>query len=278
VVRLLFSPGDRVVIPSPVFSFYYQVLNVNGVEPVIVGFERQAQRFILPTKAVLDALQTSEGLILCNPNNPLGARIDPEQLTVLVEACVELNKPLIIDESYFEYLQQTCLDTFSGIKQLFVIRSFSKYFGLAGLRLGYLVANREFIRELLKVRGPWDVNHVAAAIFCLNNCEILERAHLELAHVKSEISELCRACGIVVFDTETNFLLLEDQDSGRLAKAFAQANIRVSNCSQYPHSSGLLGNILRVVVPAPSDLNAFRKAILQGVGQRCSNDVKEVVR
>jgi len=281
VVRLLFSPGDRVVIPSPVFSFYYQMLSVNGVEPVIVGFEKQAQRFILPTKAILEALQASQGLILCNPNNPLGARIDTEQLKVLVEACVRLNKPVIVDESYFEYLQQTCLDAFSTVRQLFVIRSFSKYFGLAGLRLGYVVTHPESVRELLKVRGPWDVNHVAvkAALFCLNNRKALEQAHHELAHVKNEIIEFCRVHGIVVFDSETNFLLLEDHSDGRLAKAFAQANIRVSDCSQYPHSFGLLENILRVVVPASSDLKAFLMAIMQGSGNEGSrSDVTEAVQ
>lgn len=72
LLRLLFSPGDRVVIPSPVFSFYYQMLDINGVTPVVVGFEKQAQGFVLPIPAVLDALSTSQGLILCNPNNPLG--------------------------------------------------------------------------------------------------------------------------------------------------------------------------------------------------------------
>ncbi|MBV4551296.1 histidinol-phosphate aminotransferase family protein [Pseudomonas sp. SWRI102] len=281
VVRLLFSQGDRVVIPSPVFSFYYQMLSVAGVEPVIVGFERQAQSFTLSTRVVLDALHNCQGLILCNPNNPLGVRIDTEQLRILIEACVELDKPLIVDECYFEYLQHTCLDLCGAVRQLFIIRSFSKYFGLAGLRLGYVVTHSESINELLKVRGPWDVNHVAvkAALFCLNNRKALERAHCELARVKREIIEFSRAYGIVVFDSETNFLLLEDQRDGRLAKAFAKANIRICDCSKYPHSFGLLENILRVVVPAPSDLQAFKMAIMQGVGdQERRIDGKETLR
>lgn len=276
VIRLLFSPGDRVVVPSPVFSFYYQMLDVNGVAPVIVGFEKQAGKFVLPTEAVLQSLQTSQGLILCNPNNPLGVRIDPEQLQVFVEACVRQDKPIIVDECYFEYLQQSCLDTFSAVRQLFVIRSFSKYFGLAGLRLGYVVTRPESIRELMKVRGPWDVNHVAvkAALFCLQNRQALQQAHDHLAQIKSEIIDVCWANAIVVYESETNFLLLQDEHDGRLANAFAQANIRVSNCSQYPHSFGLLRDVLRVAVPSASDLKTFLTTVLRGSGSAaCLSEV-----
>ncbi|WP_130906285.1 histidinol-phosphate transaminase [Pseudomonas sp. Sample_22] len=273
VIRSVFSPGNRVVVPSPVFSFYYQMLDVNGVAPVIVGFEKQAQRFVLPTEAVLEALQTCQGLILCNPNNPLGVRIDPEQLKALVETCVRQDKPMIVDECYFEYLQHSCLDTFNTARQLFVIRSFSKYFGLAGLRLGYVITRPESIRELMKVRGPWDVNHVAvkAALFCLQNREALQRAHDKLAQIKREIIEVCRANAIVVYESDTNFLLLQDQSDGRLANAFAQAKIRVSDCSQYPHSFGLLHNMLRVAIPASSDVKTFLMAILLGSGSTAAS-------
>lgn len=268
VIRSVFSPGDRVVVPSPVFSFYYQMLDINGVTPVIVGFEKQAQRFVLPTEAVLESMHTSQGLILCNPNNPLGVRIDPEQLKALVDACVRQDKPMIVDECYFEYLQHSCLETFSTARQLFVIRSFSKYFGLAGLRLGYVITRPESIRELMKVRGPWDVNHVAmkAALFCLQNRETLQRAHDKLAQIKREIIDVCRANAIVVYESDTNFLLLQDQSDGRLANAFAQAKIRVSDCSQYPHSLGLLHNMLRVAIPASPDLEKFLRALLLGSG------------
>lgn len=266
LLRLLFSPGDRVVIPSPVFSFYYQMLDINGLTPIAVGFEKHAQGFVLPTQAVLDALSSAQGLILCNPNNPLGERLEAEQLRVLVQACIQQDKPIIVDECYFEYLQQSCLDTFHGVRQLFVIRSFSKYFGLAGLRLGYVVTHPDSVRELLKVRGPWDINHVAvkAALYCLRNLDHLRQAHASLAQVKGEIIEICRAHRIEAYASDTNFLLLRDQDDGRLAQAFAEHAIRVSHCSAYPHSFGLLHNMLRVAIPAKADLKVFLMALLRG--------------
>ena len=266
LLRLVFSSGDRVVIPSPVFSFYYQMLDINGVTPVVVGYEQQAQEFVLPISAVLEALSTSQGLILCNPNNPLGGRMNMEDLQVLIKACVSQDKPVIVDECYFEYLQQSCLDSFSGVRQLFVIRSFSKYFGLAGLRLGYVVTHPDSVRELLKVRGPWDINHIAvkAALYCLRNQNELREAHKSLNQIKSEILDTCRANGIVAYGSDTNFLLLQDQGDGRLALAFAQNDIRVSHCSGYPHSFGLLDDMLRVAIPAKSDLKVFLMALRRG--------------
>lgn len=266
VLRLLFSAGDRVILPSPTFSLYQQILSVNGIEPVRVAFMKQAQRFMLPVQAIIDALPTCDGLILCNPNNPLGTRIAPEQITLLVERCVTLDKPLIVDESYFEYLQWSCLPAMRTIRQLFVIRSFSKYFGLAGLRLGYVVTQPDSVRQLLKVRGPWDVNHVAvkAALYCLKNLAALDKAHQQLAHTKREVTQFCRANGIDVYESDTNFLLLQDQCDGRLADAFRQANIRVADCTQYMHSFGLLDHVLRVAVPAITELCRFKGAVLRG--------------
>ncbi|MGH8485390.1 MAG: pyridoxal phosphate-dependent aminotransferase, partial [Pseudomonas sp.] len=275
VLRLLFSPGDRVVVPSPVFSFYYQMLDISGVTPVVVEFEKQTRGFVLAIPAVLNALSTSQGLILCNPNNPLGGRLETEQLQVLVKACVRQDKPIIVDECYFEYLQQSCLDTFSEVRQLFVIRSFSKYFGLAGLRLGYVVTHPDAVRELLKVRGPWDINHIAvkAALYCLRNQDELRQAHESLKQIKGEILEICNTHGIVAYGSDTNFLLLQDQDDARLARAFAQNNIRVNHCSGYPYSFGLLHNMLRVAIPAKSDLKAFLRTLIHGAGWgRCQTD------
>jgi histidinol-phosphate aminotransferase len=92
-----------------------------------------------------------------------------------------------------------------------------------------------------------------------------------IAQIKREIIEVCRANAIVVYESDTNFLLLQDQYAGRLANAFAQAKIRVSDCSQYPHSFGLLHNMLRVAVPASADLEKFLKAILLGSGSAAAS-------
>jgi len=263
VVRLVFAPGARVVIPSPVFSFYYQMLDVNGVTSVVVPYERHGQSFRLPYDAVLDALPGSDGLILCNPNNPLGVQIEPGDLHRLINHCVGLNKPVIVDECYYEYLRHSCLPAFSGLEQVFVIRSFSKYFGLAGLRLGYVVAGAHAVRQLLKVRGPWDINHAAvkAALHCLSNLPALASAHGRQDHVRTQLIECCQGLGVGVIDTHANFVLLDDCHEQRLTKALHRAGIRFADCSGYPHAGALLANVLRVAIPGSADLHTLIQAL-----------------
>lgn len=263
VVRLVFAPGAQVVVPSPLFSFYYQMLDVNGVGAVVVPYERRGQSFHLPCNVVLEALSGSDGLILCNPNNPLGVQIEPDDLQRLIVRCVELDKPVIVDECYYEYLRHSCVGAFSGLEQLFVIRSFSKYFGLAGLRLGYVVASTHAVRQLLKLRGPWDINHAAvkAALHCLANQPEIAAAHSSQDWVRTRIVKCCRGLGIGVIDTLANFLLLDDGPDQRLAKALHRAGIRFSDCSGYPHAGSLLTNVLRVAIPKGDDLQSFIQAL-----------------
>jgi len=190
-------------------------------------------------------------------------QIEPDDLHRLIVRCVELDKPVIVDECYYEYLRHSCLGTFSGLEQLFVIRSFSKYFGLAGLRLGYVVASSHAVRQLLKLRGPWDINHAAvkAALHCLANQPEIAAAHGRQDWVRTRIVECCQGLGIGVIDTLANFLLLEDSPDQRMAKALHRARIRFSDCSVYPHAGSLLTNVLRVAIPKDDDLQSFIQAM-----------------
>ncbi|MEB0140486.1 MULTISPECIES: histidinol-phosphate transaminase [unclassified Undibacterium] len=255
LIRLLFTAGDRVVVPSPVFSFYYQTLDVNGIVTKVIEFGTVNRQFFFPFEKTLAALDDADGLILCNPNNPLGTEIDTLQLQALVQRCAARDIPVIVDEAYFEYLGRSCYDAMDTVEQLIVIRSFSKYFGLAGLRLGYILASPTIIRQLQKIRGPWDVNHLAvnAALYCLRNIDQLQQYHALLQKSKHALLAICAQAGIDAYDTKSNFILIRDQ-SGKLLSAFRSAGILVSDCSAYPHSAGIIRQMLRLAVPPMADV------------------------
>ncbi len=94
-----------------------------------------------------------QGLILCNPNNPLGSVISEQDLLGLINACTKLKLPIIIDEAYYEYYGKTCAHILENNDNLIIIRSFSKYYGLAGIRLGYIMANPYLIEQMKKFAG-----------------------------------------------------------------------------------------------------------------------------
>lgn len=265
VIRVIFPAGSRVVIPSPVFSFYYQMLDINGVVAVPLAYVRRGTSFSLPIKEIFSTIDASDGLILCNPNNPLGAIIPAEELNTLISYCAAQCKPIVVDECYYEYLKSTSFDKHFNTKYLVIIRSFSKYFGLAGLRLGYVLAATELIKDLLKVRGPWDVNHIAveAAIYCLSNIEKITQAHDGSVNAKVELVKFLNEQKIEVIETYTNFLLIKDTADFRIEKSLRQSGIRVTNCSDHPHNFGLLSGFLRVAIPSPQNLDEFMLAIIR---------------
>lgn len=255
LIRLLFTAGDRVVVPSPLFSFYYQMLDVNGIDTQVIEFDAVNRQFIFPFEKTLAALDDANGLILCNPNNPLGTEIDPTQLQMLIQRCVALDIPVIVDEAYFEYLGSTCYEAEDAVEQLIVIRSFSKYFGLAGLRLGYVLASPSITRQLQKTRGPWDVNHIAvsAALYCLRNIDQIQQYHAGFHETKNALLAMCALAGVDAYDTKGNFILISDR-SGKLLSEFCAAGILVSDCSAYSHSAGIMRHMLRLAVPPMADV------------------------
>ncbi|GIF08248.1 pyridoxal phosphate-dependent aminotransferase [Actinoplanes siamensis] len=263
VLRLLFGPGDTVVVPSPVFSYYYHVLDLASVDTVTPLFRRDGQEFAFPLDETLRPLAGADGLVLCHPNNPLGAAVPAATLTTLIERTAELRIPCIVDEAYFEYCGSTVAHLLSEHPQLIVIRSFSKFFGLAGLRLGYVLAAPSISADLLKMRGPWDVNHVAvqAAEVCLRRRDAFFESARRLGRNKAALLEFLRRHAVDVADTSTNFLLLPRRGDADLRAHFDGFDILASDLTGYPHSGGLLDGMTRIAVADTEDMPALASAL-----------------
>lgn len=264
ISRLCFQPQDTVIIPSPVFSYYYHVMNICGINYKAIPYYKSKNEFIFPINDILDALPQSQGIILCNPNNPLGSLIKSQDLLKIVEVCTTLNLPVIIDEAYYEYCQYTCAHLLKESENIIIIRSFSKYYALAGLRLGYIMASSDLINQMLKIRGPWDVNSLAVklGIYCLENQSCIHDIMREFQTAKSYILNVCKDLHIESFDTFTNFILLNDS-SGNIRKLLNFNKILVSNLTNYPNDFGLLENFLRLSIPPIKWVETISKALYE---------------
>jgi histidinol-phosphate aminotransferase len=257
LVSLFFGPGDRVVVPSPTFFVYYSMLDLVRAKAVDIGYTQKGSQFQFPFAETMAALKPGiKGLLLCNPNNPLGTAIPADQLTALVKKTHALGIPVIIDEAYFEFYGHTSAALIQKYENLIIIRSFSKAFGLAGLRLGYVLASREVIDQLVKLRLQWAVNHFAVSA---GETVLGHRAHfkVQVREVVSRRRELVaglKKFGYVCVDTDTNFILVRSADAAGLTTALRTQGILVQNVSGYPHSHGLLSNTIRVSVPSEKDM------------------------
>lgn len=219
--------GERVLIPTPTYSQYEVAtdrLERSG-KVLINCFEDDTYS--------LDKLYdyaTSTSLIwICNPNNPTGTFIDPEVILHLLRTT---NGYIIVDECYYEYLDKTVVDLIHEFDNLVVIRSLSKNFGIAGLRLGYAISTEENISQLETKRQPFNVNTAAERVGrkVFDYLGYYRDLWKRVINERDQTVRKIRRIGLKAHNTYTNFILLEfnsDERAGKIAQELKERAIRV---------------------------------------------------
>lgn len=157
VVRAAVNKGDRAIIPAPSFAMYRQCAEVEDAEILAPQYDRETG---YPTGEVLAEISANTRLIVAaQPNNPCGTAVSREDLEMILRAAPDA--VVLVDECYYEYSQQTVVDLIGKYPNLVVTRTFSKTWGLPSLRFGFLVSQANNIEQLLKIRGPYDINQLS---------------------------------------------------------------------------------------------------------------------
>ncbi len=159
LLHAFLDDGDIMVIARPEFPIFTQVAGVLNAKVRGISFDKNMK---FPFDAFMDAITSDVRLIvLINPNNPTGTPLEPEHIEKILKKFPHI--PVLLDEAYYEYTQATSIGLLETYPNLVITRTFSKAFAMAGLRLGYIIANPEIISQLYKIRGPFDVNSCAIA-------------------------------------------------------------------------------------------------------------------
>jgi histidinol-phosphate aminotransferase len=199
------EPGDEALIVVPTFSMYRIYAAATGAQVISVPAGKD---FRFPVENVLNRVTARTRLIaVANPNNPTGTVAPREELLQIARSAPAA--AVLIDEAYFEFCGETLLPSRREHPNLFVARTFSKAYGLAGLRIGVLLGDPEQVRSVRRVSSPYNVNAVALA--CLPD------ALADQAYVRQYVSEVCagrerleRACesaGVTFWPSQANFVL-----------------------------------------------------------------------
>lgn len=210
LAKTFLSPGDEAVFAWPSFAMYPIVTKGMGATPVPVPL---TDDYVHDLRAMADAVSPRTKLVMvCNPNNPTGTSVGAEAFD---RFAVDLpaDVVLVVDEAYGEFVMRPDFpDSLAWVRRrpgTVVLRTFSKIYGLAGLRIGYGVSDRELAGYLQRARHPFNVNRLAevAAIAALDDVEhaaASRRLNREgVAYLSKELADL----GIEVWPTDANFLL-----------------------------------------------------------------------
>jgi histidinol-phosphate aminotransferase len=245
VCKAVLEPLDRVVQPVPGYTMHLFLSMIRDVSPVYVETEKDG--FKIRAGNVLAASRDAKLVFLCSPNNPTGMSIDRQDIIDIVEGTRAV---VVIDEAYYEFCGKTVADSVLDHDNLIVIRSMSKFFALAGLRVGYALASREVAQNLEKVRLPFSISLPAAeaAMKALESLEYYEDVKKGILMERERVLKRIREIGLEVYPSEANFLLvrLPDKPSGdELNRALMAQGIFVRNVSRMP---GLSRNYLRITI------------------------------
>ncbi|MFJ6095612.1 histidinol-phosphate transaminase [Williamsia muralis] len=231
LITIATRPGDEVLFAWRSFETYPLATRVAGATPVQVPL---TDGRVHDLAAMADAITDRTRLVfICNPNNPTGTVVDSASLHDFM-ARVPSNVIVALDEAYYEYVRPTEAQRYDAVelhrryKNLVVLRTFSKAYGLAGLRVGYAIADPAVTNALLKVHVPFSVNSLAqsAAIASLHaKDELLARTDSVVAERERVTSEL-RNAGYTVPPSQANFVWIDlDDDSTKFAQDATDAGV-----------------------------------------------------
>lgn len=200
------EPGDEALIVVPTFSMYKIYAAATGARVIEIP---AAKEFRFPTEAVLARITPRTRLIaVANPNNPTGTVAPQEDLLQIARSAPDA--AVLIDEAYFEFYGRTLLGRWRESPNLFIARTFSKAYGLAGLRIGVLLGDPEQIRMVRLVSSPYNVNGVALACLpdALADQEFIRQYVSEVLAGRARLEETLMANAIPFWPSEANFVLM----------------------------------------------------------------------
>jgi histidinol-phosphate aminotransferase len=251
VGRAFLLPGDEVVYARQAFVVYDMVAQVTGATKVAVPLADFAHDLDAMRAAITPRTKL---VFLANPNNPTGAAVPPRALEAFL-ATVPEEVLVVLDEAYYEYVPEADRpDALQFVRQgryLLLLRTFSKIYGLAGLRIGYGLGTAPLIALLNRVREPFNTNSLAqvAAEAALGDAEHVQRSAALNEAGRRLLTEACREMGLGVVPSVANFLLV---DVGRPGPAVAQA-LLARGVIVRPMGGYGFGTHLRITVGTPAE-------------------------
>lgn len=260
VFRAAGEPGERISYPTPTFSMVEVFARMNGMEP------RPATTS--PSGDLRALLEPAPVLVyLCRPNNPTGAVIPRARVETLIEGGGEEGPVIVVDEAYADFADDDFLEDAATSSRLVVLRTFSKAYGLAGLRVGFAVGAPEVILEVEKSRGPYQVNRLAetAAALALKDeegwiPEVVAGVREERDRLKAGLE----ARGWAPLDSSANFLLLplQGRRASEVVAALREGGVAVR---PFPDLPGF-GDTIRISVGRSPENDRFLAAFDEVTG------------
>ena len=257
IFRVFFEPGrDNIIINVPTFGMFEVLSGINDISCQKV---RLTANFQLDVPGILGKInEQTKAIFICSPNNPTGNLMKKEDILKLLE----LERLVVIDEAYIDFADaESWLATLDEFNNLIVTQTFSKAYGLAGIRLGACYANSHIINLLKKIKMPYNVNVLTQK----KALEYIEKEDIRTEEIKNILANKLllkkelSSIGFVkqIHPSDSNFLLIEVDEANKRYKQLIDMNLVVRNRTKEP----LCENCLRITVGTTEENNKLMYAL-----------------
>ncbi|MBU0536526.1 MAG: histidinol-phosphate transaminase [Nanoarchaeota archaeon] len=265
VMQTYLDKGDEIVMPTPTFVMFEVVASIIGAKVKQVLYNDDLS---FPAEEVIKNIdENTKAVILVNPNNPTGTAIRNDDLIKIVEKASSngVNAAVIIDEAYYQFYGKSAKNLIRRYGNIVILQTFSKAFGLAGLRIGCIISNKDCISEISKVLSPYSVNAAAvtAVKAALDDIDYVDRYILEVKQNREWLRKELGNMGIKTFPSDTNFIVADfGSICDLVSEELKQKGILVRKRTEYPK----LKNCIRITI-------GTKKQCLQLV-----NEIKSIIK
>ncbi|PKM95899.1 MAG: histidinol-phosphate transaminase [Firmicutes bacterium HGW-Firmicutes-1] len=243
ILKVFIDPGDTILVPSPSFSMYQLSNTLNHGKTVEYELEDD---FSYNIEKIIDLYQihNPKVIFICSPNNPTGTIISKAKLKQLLEV---VKCPVVIDEAYGEFIDDGMISEINYHKQIVILKTFSKAFGLAGLRVGYGIGSTSMIDAISIAKAPYNLSSFSAAMaeMVLTDIEYYKENIKLIKENRDYLFENLKKVPVIdeVYPSEGNFILIKVKDTG-VANHLQHFRILVRGYG----NSGRLANCIRLTI------------------------------
>ena len=265
---VLAEKPKKALVTAPTFSEYEQALRTVGCDIHNVYLYTKDD-FEVNENILLNLTSDLDVVFLCSPNNPTGKKIPKNLLTQILEKCVEYQIRLILDECFYEFLENpeeaTMQAEVKNCSQLVILRAFTKMHAIPGLRLGYILCrDNSLLERIQRVRQPWSVSTVAqaAGLAAIEDEERVEKTRQYITKERKRMELELESIGISYIQSDANYILIYYEGKESLYEKLLEKNILIRDCQNY---IGLKKGYYRIAIKRKEENDRLLTALREEV-------------
>jgi histidinol-phosphate aminotransferase len=249
IVRAFAEPGEAIGFHEPTFPLYRVLAAIHGTKAVPLPLTEPYTNPSIPPDTV-------KVFFLANPNSPVGFGYSRALVTEMAKKTKGI---FVVDEAYAEFAGGNCLDLIREMENVIVVRTVSKSYSLAGVRLGYAIAHEKWVKEMLKVKDPFNVTSLtqALAAAAMEDQAYFREITQKIAKTREWFFQEATALGYRILPSQANFIFPQPPQKGR-GKAFHQALFERRILTRYYDEEGLRDGI-RLTIGTPEEMEKVLK-------------------